>query len=349
MSRAAFTVFKDGTAAPSSMSAKDFLLSQPRGAYTTARTFEQRSIFELDAHMQRLAHSVWRMMQKGSGTTAASGEDAADQTSDGALSESSLLPQLREPVLDAMRSAMTTHLQHNSDDELKVTVLVGWGGGGGKSEQATNSTSVTAGTVAFDISAHIAPLPPRPVPPVRVVILGAPRANADAKDSAWVEQRQDLERAKGDGVNEVLLMAEDGSLPEGTQTNFFAVKDGVLYTAGTGILEGTVRGLVLDICQRTDVPVVLEPPNAAEIASWDGAFISSTSRLVLPINEIKLPPQQLASNAEGLMRCFGADPAAPSAVGHDSAGAAPHQQCALIQRIEAALLQEVGSRSALVL
>ena len=128
MSRAAFTVFKDGTAAPSSMSGKDFLLSQPRGAYTTARTFEQRSIFELEAHMRRLAHSVWRMMQKDSGA-AASGEDAADAAGDSEASESSLLRQLREPVLGAMRSAMTTHMQQGSDDELKVTVLVGWGGG----------------------------------------------------------------------------------------------------------------------------------------------------------------------------------------------------------------------------
>ena len=288
--------------------------------------------------MRRLAHSVWRMMQKDSGA-AASGEDAADAAGDSEASESSLLRQLREPVLGAMRSAMTTHMQQGSDDELKVTVLVGWGGGGGDdSEQAGNS---------FDISAHIAPLPPRPVPPVRVVILGAPRENADAKDSAWVQQRQDLERAKGDGVNEVLLMAADGSLPEGTQTNFFAVKDGVLYTAGTGVLEGTVRGLVLDICRRTDVPVVLEPPNAAEIASWDGAFISSTSRLVLPIDEIKLPPEQLAANVEGVTRCFGAAAADPSAAGRDpaDAGTAPHQQCALVRQIEHALLQEVGSRS----
>ena len=32
---------------------------------------------------------------------------------------------------------------------------------------------------------------------------------------------------------------------------------------------------------------MLQPPNAADVADWDGAFVSSTSRLVLPVDEIE--------------------------------------------------------------
>lgn len=33
---------------------KQFLLDHPRGSYTTARTIEQRSIFDLEGHVSRL-------------------------------------------------------------------------------------------------------------------------------------------------------------------------------------------------------------------------------------------------------------------------------------------------------
>lgn len=40
----------------------------------------------------------------------------------------------------------------------------------------------------------------------------------------------------GPGVNEILLVDEGGHILEGTQTNFFAVLEGRVHTAGEGIL-----------------------------------------------------------------------------------------------------------------
>lgn len=51
--------------------------------------------------------------------------------------------------------------------------------------------------------AHVAPLPSRPPPPIKAVVRGAPRSNAEAKDSEWVRQRAALEKDKPDDVNEV--------------------------------------------------------------------------------------------------------------------------------------------------
>ncbi|KAJ2630745.1 hypothetical protein IW137_004939, partial [Coemansia sp. RSA 1287] len=42
--------------------------------------------------------------------------------------------------------------------------------------------------------------------------------------------------------------------------------------------------LVLDICQRDGIAVVYEP--AVELEQWAGAFVTSTSRLVLPVERI---------------------------------------------------------------
>lgn len=39
-------------------------------------------------------------------------------------------------------------------------------------------------------------------------------------------------------------------------------------------------------CKRLNIPVILEPPRINAAHEWDSAFITSTSRLVLPIDEL---------------------------------------------------------------
>ena len=76
----------------------------------------------------------------------------------------------------------------------------------------------------------------------------------------WVIQRKTLEREKGH-ANEVVLADEQGRLLEGTQTNFYAVIDGELWTAGNDlVLPGTIREIVLRVCERNSIPVRFEPP-----------------------------------------------------------------------------------------
>lgn len=73
---------------------------------------------------------------------------------------------------------------------------------------------------------------------------------------------------------------------EGMTSNFFAVIDGKLCTAGDGILLGTVRDLVIKQCHAHGVEVRLHPPRIQDIETWEGCLISSTSRLALPVDEI---------------------------------------------------------------
>ena len=100
------------------------------------------------------------------------------------------------------------------------------------------------------------------------------------------------------------MAPETGALPEGTQTNFFAVLGGTLYTVGDGVLEGTVRRVVLEVCARDGIPVELVAPNVADVMDWDGAFVSSTSRLVLPIDEVVVPAGQWEGLPGGATRKF---------------------------------------------
>ena len=189
--------------------------------------------------------------------------------------------RLRPFVLSSARAALGGFARRypELESERKLTLLVAWADG------------------ELDVFAHVAELPPRPSPPVEVRVLGAPRSNAKAKDSEWVRSRQALEDAKPAHVNELLLCDASGALPEGTQTNFFAVRGGVVTTAPDdgSILAGTVRGIVLDVCAAAGIPVELSAPNVRDAADWEEAFIASTSRLVLPIDAL-----QVVEGAEGL-------------------------------------------------
>lgn len=126
----------------------------------------------------------------------------------------------------------------------------------------------------YELVVHCVELPTRPTPPVKVQILGAPRSSATSKDSQWVADRKYYTDSKPADVNEIILSEPNGALLEGSQSNFFVVCDGAIHTAGEGILFGTVRDLALRVCEQMGIPVVLKPPNVAEIEKWDEVFIS---------------------------------------------------------------------------
>ena len=86
-------------------------------------------------------------------------------------------------------------------------------------------------------------------------------------------------------------MTDEGEVLEGSLTNFYAVVGGEVRTAGEVILEGTVRGLVLDVCRNEGIPVVLRPPRLDGAGGWKGAIVSSTSRLALPVDELYVPAE----------------------------------------------------------
>ena len=71
-------------------------------------------------------------------------------------------------------------------------------------------------------------------------------------------------------------------------SNFFAIIDGELWTAGDDVLHGTVRDIILQQCKAHDVKVHLQPPRVGDVESWNGCIVSSTSRLALPVDEVQL-------------------------------------------------------------
>jgi branched-subunit amino acid aminotransferase/4-amino-4-deoxychorismate lyase len=98
--------------------------------------------------------------------------------------------------------------------------------------------------------------------------------------------RKVFEDSKLPESNEVILSDEDGNLFEGLSSNFFVIlSDGSLQTAPMeSVLTGTVMRKVLRDWKFSQI--VFENPKISEIDTWEGAFITSTSRLILPIDKI---------------------------------------------------------------
>jgi branched-chain amino acid aminotransferase len=82
---------------------------------------------------------------------------------------------------------------------------------------------------------------------------------------------------------EHLLLDEESRILEGSSSNAFAVRNGVLWTAADDILEGITRKIILKLAQALAVPLRLEPTPLAEAAQLAEFFVSSSSRGLVPV------------------------------------------------------------------
>jgi branched-chain amino acid aminotransferase len=97
----------------------------------------------------------------------------------------------------------------------------------------------------------------------------------------------ELEAADVDPNAWPILMDLDGNVTEGTGYNVFLVSNGVLRTAGDrSILQGISRGMVFDLAEQLQIPVVEEDLQPYDLYTADEVFFSSTSPCVLPVTRV---------------------------------------------------------------
>lgn len=96
--------------------------------------------------------------------------------------------------------------------------------------------------------------------------------------------------------NEVLLVNESGEILEGSSSNFFAVFDGVLRTAGESVLAGTTRAMVLTVAKGL-LPIEFVPVLVDDVPRLQEAIITSVVRAVLPV--IAIDERQVGNGVPG--------------------------------------------------
>jgi len=90
------------------------------------------------------------------------------------------------------------------------------------------------------------------------------------------------------GAYEGIMLNWRGHVAEGTISNIFMIKRGILYTPNidTGILEGVTRNFVLRIAKRKKIPVRETAILPRNLFAADECFITNTTMEIMPVTTI---------------------------------------------------------------
>ena len=222
----------------------DIFDALPLGVYSALRTFKHNKFLDLDAHIARTEQSV-----------ALLGWDY----------------QLDQMALRrALHEVCTAY--PGPDSRVRFDLL-----------------AAPAAALGTDSRLLIALSPFEPPPPhyyadgVRVALADALRRERPLiKAASFVLKRRPYPLGQPESY-EHLMLNEAGFILEGSSSNFYAIYQEELWTAGEGVLGGITRLIILRLAEEIGLPVRLTPIHREQLAEIDEAFLSSASRAVLPI------------------------------------------------------------------
>jgi len=114
----------------------------------------------------------------------------------------------------------------------------------------------------------------------------SPRIKSTAFIGASDSERKHLAQA---GIFEALLVM-NGSVLEGMTSNFFYIRDDILYTAQRDILLGVTRRNVIRVARGEGVEVRYSLLKLDQLSVVSEAFITSSSRGIVPVIQIDTVP-----------------------------------------------------------
>ena len=125
---------------------------------------------------------------------------------------------------------------------------------------------------------------------VRAITVDLRRPRPHEKRTDFLEARAAVQaRLRATGAYEALL-APWGRIREGLSSNFFWIRDGVLATAKWGVLPGVTRATVLRLARKRGIPTRYRALPVVEIPTISEAFITSSSRGIVPVVRIDEHP-----------------------------------------------------------
>lgn len=94
-------------------------------------------------------------------------------------------------------------------------------------------------------------------------------------------------KAKENDCYDAICIDSEGFITEGTRTNFFAIKGSILFSPPEPkILAGVTRKTVLFVARKHGFEIQEKDIPLSEIDQYDGAFLTSTSTKIVPIQKI---------------------------------------------------------------
>lgn len=110
------------------------------------------------------------------------------------------------------------------------------------------------------------------------------------KNYHWIDLVQSLFDAYDRGRDTSCVVDAQGNIAEGPGFNVFMVKDGTVFTADRGVLEGVSRRTAIELCGRLGLPLREQPLPAASFRQADEVFLTSTGGGILPVARLDGKP-----------------------------------------------------------
>ena len=234
------------------------------GLFETFRTWNGNATL-LDRHLERMRRSAQEL------GVVLDPDDLPDASALGRFLKTEARTEPRPP-----ETARAEPGPPGLDRRLRIVLSGGRASGGHAVDRST--VWVSAG-----------PLPP-PTAGEGVRILRSILADPDDplarhKTLNYWRRRIEQGRAAEEGADELLCVTPDGKICEGTRTNLFLVRGGILMTPGTDgpLLDGVMRRVVIEQARVLGIEVSEGPVPLDAIDSTDEAFLTNSVRGMLPV------------------------------------------------------------------
>lgn len=133
---------------------------------------------------------------------------------------------------------------------------------------------------------------------VCVALTQAHRDNPTEKNTAFIQQSAQTRNNLAAQNHYEGLLTHNHRILEGLTSNFYSIQDNALVTAKYNILPGVTRRIVLTLARQIGLPIVYRAPRTTQIAHFTEAFLSSSSRGIVPI--VQIDETRIAEGAPGI-------------------------------------------------
>jgi branched-subunit amino acid aminotransferase/4-amino-4-deoxychorismate lyase len=107
-----------------------------------------------------------------------------------------------------------------------------------------------------------------------------------AKNYHWLDLTMGLYEAYERGGETAILVDREGNVVEGPGFNVFVVRDGVILTPDSGVLEGITRRTIMELASDLDIPLERRSVPAVEMRHAGEVFVTSTAGGVMPVTKV---------------------------------------------------------------
>jgi branched-chain amino acid aminotransferase len=110
--------------------------------------------------------------------------------------------------------------------------------------------------------------------------------DATAKNYHWLDLTMGLYEAYERGGETAILVDREGNVVEGPGFNVFVVRDGVILTPDSGVLEGITRRTVMELASDLGTPLERRSVPAGEMRRAGEVFFTSTAGGIMPVTKV---------------------------------------------------------------